>query len=311
MGGAPQGIPTAADLLRALRPSQWTKNAVVLAAFFFALGDRGQSVSWASIPVALAAAAVFCLVSSAVYLINDVCDVKADRVHPIKRLRPIAAGRVSMTAALLMAGLLLVAGGLLAIRLTLGFAAVIGVYVLTQIAYTLFLKRIALVDVFVIALGFVMRAAAGGLALQVYLSPWLLLCAFLLALFLALCKRRHEKILLGGADADTHRPSLEQYDRQLLDQLIGIVAACAIVCYSIYTLWPDTVRKFGTPLLALTIPFVMFGIFRYLDLVYRREGGGRPEKTLLSDGPLLIDLFLYAAAVLAVFAWAHLKGYQP
>ena len=127
----------------------------------------------------------------------------------------------------------------------------------------------------------------------------------------ALCKRRHEKILLGGADADTHRPSLEQYDRQLLDQLIGIVAACAIVCYSIYTLWPDTVRKFGTQLLALTIPFVMFGIFRYLDLVYRREGGGRPEKTLLSDGPLLIDLFLYAAAVLAVFAWAHLKGYQP
>ena len=304
MSGARQTAPSAIDLLRALRPNQWTKNAVVLAAFFFALGDRGQSVSWASIPVALIAAAVFCLVSSAIYLINDVCDIQADRVHPIKRLRPIAAGRVSVPAALLTAGLLLAAGGVMAARLTHGFAAVIGLYVVIQVAYTLFLKRVALLDVFIIAFGFVLRAAAGGLALHVYLSPWLLLCAFLLALFLALCKRRHEKILLEGA-ADAHRPSLEQYDRQLLDQLIVIVAACAIVCYSLYTLWPDTVRKFGTSLLSVTIPFVMFGIFRYLDLVYRREGGGRPEKILLSDIPLIIDLALYAGTVLAIFAWAR------
>jgi len=304
MSGARQTAPSAIDLLRALRPNQWTKNAVVLAAFFFALGDRGQSVTWSSIPVALIAAAVFCLVSSAIYLINDVCDIKADRVHPIKRLRPIAAGRVSVPAALLTAGLLLATGGVMAVRLTHGFAAVIGLYVVIQVAYTLVLKRVALLDVFIIAFGFVLRAAAGGLALHVYLSPWLLLCAFLLALFLVLCKRRHEKILLEGA-ADAHRPSLEQYDRQLLDQLIVIVAACAIVCYSLYTLWPDTVRKFGTSLLAVTIPFVMFGIFRYLDLVYRREGGGRPEKILLSDVPLIIDLVLYAGTVLAIFAWAR------
>lgn len=304
MSDARQPHPTAADLLRALRPNQWTKNAVVLAAFFFALGDRGQSVSWASIPVALAAAAVFCLVSSAVYLINDVSDIKADRVHPIKRLRPIAAGRVSVLAALFMAAILLAAGGIAAWRLTRSFTAVVGLYVIMQIAYTLVLKRVALLDVFVIAFGFVLRAAAGGLALHVVLSPWLLLCAFLLALFLALCKRRHEKLLLEGA-ADAHRPSLEEYDRQLLDQLIVIVAACAIVCYSLYTLWPDTVHKFGTSLLAVTIPFVMFGIFRYLHLVYRREGGGRPEKILLSDIPLLIDLTLYAATVLAIFAWVR------
>ena len=304
MSDTRQATPTAADLLRALRPNQWTKNAVVLAAFFFALGDRSQQVSWAAISIALAAAAVFCLVSSAVYLINDVSDIKADRVHPIKRLRPIAAGRVSVPTALLMSGLLLTAGGLMALRLTHAFAAVIGLYVLIQIAYTLALKKVALLDVFVIAFGFVLRAAAGGLALHVVLSPWLLLCAFLLALFLALCKRRHEKKLLEGA-ADAHRPSLEQYDRQLLDQLIGIVAACAIVCYSLYTLSADTVHKFGTSLLAVTIPFVMFGIFRYLDLVYRRDGGGRPEKILLSDAPLLIDLALYAATVLAIFAWAR------
>lgn len=304
MTSARQAFPSPLDLIRALRPNQWTKNAVVLAAFFFALGDHNQTVTWLALGRAAAAAAVFCVISSAIYLLNDIRDVEADRLHPVKRYRPIAAGRVPIPLAVAMAVVLLAAGGLAAFRLTPGFAAVCGGYVLLQVAYTLLLKRVALVDVFVIALGFVLRAAAGGLALRVFISPWLLLCAFLLALFLALCKRRHEKLSLND-DAESHRASLEHYDRTLLDLLIAIAAAATIVCYAIYTLWPDTVQKFGTSHLSLTIPFVMFGIFRYLDLVFRHESGGRPEKTLLSDLPLLIDLALYGATILAVFAWAR------
>jgi 4-hydroxybenzoate polyprenyltransferase len=304
MTPARQAFPSLLDLIRALRPNQWTKNAVVLAAFFFALGDQTQTVTWLALGRAAAAAAVFCLLSSAIYLLNDIRDVAADRLHPVKRFRPIAAGRVSIPLAGVMAVALLAAGGVAASRLTPGFAAVAGGYVLLQIAYTLLLKRVALVDVFVIALGFVLRAAAGGLALSVTISPWLLLCAFLLALFLALCKRRHEKLTLND-DAEAHRASLEHYDRTLLDLLIAIAAAATIVCYAIYTLWPETVHKFGTARLSLTIPFVMFGIFRYLDLAFRHDSGGRPEKTLLSDIPLLVDLALYGAAILAIFVWAR------
>ncbi len=304
MTPARQAAPSLPDLVRALRPNQWTKNAVVLAAFFFALGDHNQTVSWLALGRAAAAAGVFCVLSSAIYLLNDIRDMEADRLHPVKRHRPIAAGRVPIPLAGLMSVVLLAVGAVAALRLTPGFAAVAGGYVLLQIAYTLFLKRVALVDVFVIALGFVFRAAAGGLALRVSISPWLLLCAFMLALFLALCKRRHEKLTLHEA-AESHRASLEQYDRTLLDLLIAITAAATIVCYAIYTLWPDTIQKFGTSRLSLTIPFVMFGIFRYLDLVFRHESGGRPEKTLLSDLPLLVNLALYGATILAVFAWAR------
>jgi 4-hydroxybenzoate polyprenyltransferase len=304
MTSARPALPSLTDLVRALRPNQWTKNAVVLAAFFFALGDHNQTVTWLALGRAVAAAAVFCILSSAIYLLNDIRDVDADRQHPVKRHRPIAAGRVPVPLAGLMAAVLLVVGGLAALRLTPGFAAVAGGYVLLQVAYTLLLKRVALVDVFIIALGFVLRAAAGGLALRVFISPWLLLCAFLLALFLALCKRRHEKLTLNGA-AEAHRASLEHYDRTLLDLLIAIAASATIVCYAIYTLWPDTVQKFGTSRLSLTIPFVIFGVFRYLDIVFRHDSGGRPEKTLLSDIPLLVDLALYGATVFAVFAWAR------
>jgi len=147
-----------------------------------------------------------------------------------------------------------------------------------QLAYTLGLKKIALVDLFVIAFGFVLRALAGAVALNVYISPWLLLCTLLLALFLALCKRRHEKVVLADLGGNT-RDSLENYDTKLLDQLIGIVSAAVIVFYSIYTLWPETINKYNTSNLAFTIPFVLFGLFRYLDLVYRHEKGDRPEKS--------------------------------
>ncbi len=294
--------PRLLSVLQALRPKQWTKNAVVFAAFFFALGDRQQALDFSSFWTVLQAAILFCLVSSGVYLVNDVRDIEYDRAHPTKRLRPVAAGELSKGTALGLAAALLVLGLAGSCWLSCRFGLVVGAYVLLQMIYTFALKQIALVDLFVIAAGFVLRALAGGVAISVAISPWLLLCALLLALFLALCKRRHEKVVLNDATGET-RESLAQYDERLLDQLIAVVSAATLVCYALYTLWPDTVHKFGTPYLGLTIPFVIFGLFRYLDLVYRHEKGGQPELILLTDIPLLVDLALYGLCVILILVF--------
>ena len=282
-------------LARLLRAKQWTKNAVVFAAFVFALGDQNQNLAaWELWKVCLAALA-FSLVSSAVYIFNDLRDAPQDRLHPIKRHRPIAAGEIAAGPALGMAAVLLVGGRGGAWRLGMDLLLVVGSYLALQVFYTLWLKRIALVDVVVIALGFVLRALAGAVVIHVVISPWLLLCTMLLALFLGLCKRRHEKVNLAGTGT---RAALEGYDERLLDLLIAMMGSAALVCYSIYTLWPETVAKFGTPWLGATIPFVVFGLFRYMDLVYRQEKGDRPEQILLTDGPLMVDIALYGATVL-------------
>ena len=290
--------------VRAMRPKQWTKNAVVLAAFFFALGDRQQGVVLAAVWTAIEAALLFCLASSAVYLLNDVRDLPLDRAHPKKRFRPIAAGELPVPTAIGMATTLLAVSLAGSWWLSRDLALVIGGYVVLQAVYTLGLKRVALVDIFVIAAGFVLRALAGAVAVRATISPWLLLCTWLLALFLALCKRRHEKVVLSDFGGET-RESLGQYDERLLDQLIAIVSSATLVCYALYTLWPDTVEKFGTAKLGLTIPFVIFGLFRYLDIVYRHEKGDRPEQILLTDVPLLVDLALYGLTVLAVLLFAR------
>lgn len=284
---------------RALRPNQWTKNALVLAAFIFALGDRHQSVSFSQLGAAVGAMLTFCLVSSGIYLLNDIRDLERDRLHPGKKFRPLAAGEISVRGSLLLAFAVLAAGLSGAAVLCAKLALVEAGYVLLQIIYTLWLKNIGLIELFVIAAGFVLRAVAGAVTVDVVFSPWLLLCTLLLALFLALCKRRHEKVVIDAPASDA-RPSLEHYNERLLDQLIAIVSTATIVFYSLYTLWPDTVEKFGTAKLSLTIPFVMFGLFRYLDLVYRHEQGGRPEKILLTDIPLIADILLYGLTVLAV-----------
>ena len=291
-------------IFRSLRPNQWTKNLVVLAAFFFAFGDKSQSIPFLFLFRILMACALFCLASSGIYILNDIGDLTSDRVHPAKRHRPIAAGHVSIPVAFVVAFCLLTVSLAGSYILSLPFGVVVSSYIAMQIAYTLWLKKIALVDVFIIAFGFVLRAAGGGAAIQVVISPWLLVCAFLLALFLALCKRRHEKILFENS-TEPRRASLEHYDRQLLDQLIAIVSAATIVSYSVYTLSPDTLLKFGTSLLSLTIPFVIFGIFRYLDLVYRRDEGERPERILLTDVVLIADLALYGLCVLGIFLFTH------
>ncbi len=288
-------------ILHALRVNQWTKNGIVLVAFLFAYWDRSQQLPLVASLVRVGlAVAVFCAVSSAVYLVNDIRDVEADRHHPRKKYRPIAAGRLRIGTAygialtLLLAG---VAGGCLISR---AFVATLLVYVLIQALYTFALKAVALVDVFIIAAGFVLRAIAGAVAVQAQISPWLLLCTFLLALFLALCKRRHEILVLSDIDGN-HRASLRGYDTELLNQLIAIVSSATVVSYALYTLSTETVAKFHTHRLGFTIPFVMFGIFRYLDLVYRHDQGERPEKILLTDLPLIVDVLLYGLVVVAIF----------
>ena len=301
MNSSSSAHPTFQDILRMLRVTQWTKNAVVLAAFFFGYWDKAQHIHVVPhLAIACGAALLFCFASSGIYIVNDLLDVEADRAHPTKRRRPIAAGRVAHGMALRIAVVLLVGSLASALALSPRFLAALGGYVALQLAYSAGLKRIALVDVFVIAGGFVLRAMSGALALKVVISPWLLLCAFLLALFLALCKRRHEKLLMSDEGGDSRR-SLESYDERLLDQLIAIIAAATIVSYSIYTLSASTESKFGTTRLGFTIPFVIFGIFRYLDLVYRHEKGDRPEKILLTDGPILVNLVLYAVCTIVIF----------
>jgi 4-hydroxybenzoate polyprenyltransferase len=290
--------------VRALRPAQWIKNGVVPAAYFFAWRDPSQSAhvqGWMPLALETLAVACFCCVSSGVYLLNDVRDIASDRAHPVKRLRPLAAGEISVPAAFAMASGLLLAGLAGSLALPVAFTGVLGGYFLMQAVYTLALKRVPYVDVFVIATGFVLRAIAGATVLAVRISPWLLLCTFLLALFLALCKRRHEKILLDGEEGQRHREALAGYDRYLLDMQIGITSSATLVCYAIYTLSPETVQRFGTSRLGLTIPFVIFGIFRYLELVYRHDEGGRPEKVMLTDKILIATVACYVATALAVF----------
>jgi 4-hydroxybenzoate polyprenyltransferase len=287
------------DILGLLRVPQWTKNGLVLAGYVFSLGDPAQHAAPHPLPTALAAALLFCLASSGVYILNDLRDVEADRVHPLKRHRPIARGAVSVRSARGIAALLSLAalGGAAAI--SPAFTAALAAYLALQALYTFVLKHIALADVFTIAAGFLLRAVAGAIAIDVDFSPWLLLCTLMLALFLGFCKRRQELVALRDG-SPTQRPALRQYNRAVLDQLISISAASTVVCYSLYTLWPGTVDKFGTRGLAATIPLVVFGIFRYVFLVYAREHGEQPEQVLLTDRPLLATIALYGAAVLCI-----------
>ncbi len=288
---------TLRNLARALRPRQWTKNIVVLAAFFFALGDKQQHLSPLMLGWALLAAALFCATSSAVYIFNDIIDRQRDQEHPVKRLRPIASGEISVAMAWIIAFVMLGIGLGGSLLMTPGFALTVCAYVALQIAYTFGLKHVSLVDVFVIAFGFVLRAIAGGFAVNVTISSWLLICTFLMALFLALCKRRHEKRLMEETQLLNLRPSLRATNERLFDQLIAIMAGAVIIAYAIYTQSPDTVAKFQTTHLSFTIPFVIFGLFRYLDLVYRQSKGDQPEYILLTDIPLILDILLFGACV--------------
>lgn len=286
----------------AMRPNQWTKNGVVAAAFFFAFWDQyhAGAAALSVLQMVVPAVLLFCLASSGIYLMNDIRDAEADSHHPLKRDRPVASGKISRKEAAVLS-LALIAGALSgAVYLSRAYLYTMLGYIVLQIFYTFLLKRIALVDVMIIAGGFVLRAIAGAVVLSgAEPSPWLLTCTFLLALFLGLCKRRHEKLFLEREDS-TQRPVLDNYDTRLLDQLIAVTSGATIVSYSIYTFWPETVQKFGTHALGFTVPFVIFGIFRYLDLVYRHDKGDRPERILLTDLPLLVCVALYGITVIGI-----------
>src|SRR5688500_5396680 len=284
-----------AALVVALRPRQWTKNLLLFAGIVFAaeVADPGR---WAR---ALAAFAVYCAASSAAYLVNDLRDLASDRLHPVKRRRPIARGELSArAAALAAAGLGVLAVALAAALGPAGLAFLAG-FVALQGIYTLGLKHVVLIDVMAISSLFVVRAAAGADAVDVRISPWLLVCTALLALFLALGKRRGELVLVG-AERTPGRPVLEGYSLALVDQLVTVVAAATVIAYAVYAL-----TAHDTQALAWTIPFVVFGIFRYLLLLHRTSAGEEPENTLVTDVPILVTVALWAAACAAILLVAE------
>jgi len=281
-------------LLASLRPRQWVKNLFVFAGLVF-----GQQLFTPAVWTAGAAFLVFCGLSGAVYLLNDVADRDKDRLHPDKRFRPIAAGRLAPGHAVAAAVVLIVVGLGAAAWLSRPFALAAVAYVGLLTAYSAWLKHVVIVDVLVVALGFVLRAAAGALAVQVVISGWLLICTVLVALFLALGKRRHEVLTLE-AGAARHRPILAEYSGGLLDQMIAVVTASTVTAYALYTMSPETVAKFHTTLLPVTLPFVLYGIFRYLYLLYRHQLGGNPSEIVLRDRPLLANTLAWLVVTLLI-----------
>jgi 4-hydroxybenzoate polyprenyltransferase len=242
---------------------------------------------------------LFCGLSGAVYLVNDVADAGKDRLHPHKRLRPIAAGQLGARAASFVAGGLALVCLLAASLLGTPFAATAAAYLGLNLLYSFQLKNIVILDVLSVSLGFVLRFVAGGLAVRVAVSDWLVVCTILLALFLALAKRRHELVSLND-QAREHRAILAEYSPYLLDQMISVVTASCVTAYAFYTLAPETHEKYQTTALAWTIPFVIYGVFRYLYLVHQKEQGGSPTEILVTDRPLLLTVALWAVTIVAI-----------
>jgi 4-hydroxybenzoate polyprenyltransferase len=283
------------ELLLSLRPAQWTKNLILFAGLIFG----GRLFDPAAVKASGLGFLVFCVLSGVVYLVNDVRDIDADRQHPTKSRRPIAAGAISVSAAM-TAALVLASGGLgLAWWLGTLFGLVATAYVVLLTIYSTALKHLVILDVLTIAAGFVLRAVGGAVVVGVAISHWLLVLTLLLALFLALGKRRAEIVILADG-ASSHRRSLAEYSPALLDQLITIVAGATLLAYAFYTISPETVAQFGTDRLLFTLPFPLYGIFRYLYLIHQREGGANPSEMLLSDRPSLLCVALWACAVVGV-----------
>lgn len=250
-------------------------------------------------PAAIVAFLVFCGLSGSVYLVNDVLDRVADAQHPIKRHRPIASGALSPAVALAAALVLAVVCVAVAAAVNTGLMLTAVSYTVLLATYSAALKHYVIIDVLTLSAGFVLRAVAGAVAINVPISHWLLVCSTLLALFIGLSKRRHELTLLSDGAAG-HRPILQEYSPYLLDQMISVVTAATLIAYSVYTISSETAERLGSDRLGLTIPFVLYGIFRYLYLVHRRDGGGSPSELLLTDRPLLVCVALWVTAVALV-----------
>jgi 4-hydroxybenzoate polyprenyltransferase len=275
-----------------MRPKQWTKNLLLFAALIFSQ-NLFQTAMLGDVIIAFL---IFCLLSGSVYTLNDLIDLNQDRQHPKKSKRPLASGKLKPPVAII-SGIILVSLSLTsAFWLSTNFAWIALGYFILQIAYSTLLKHVVIVDVLVVSTGFVLRAIAGAEVINVPISSWLLICTILLALFLALGKRRHELLLLEE-NAVHHRKILYEYSPGLLDQMISVATASTVVTYALYTMSAETIKKFNTDNLKYTIPFVLYGIFRYLYLIHQKSEGGSPEKILFNDRPLLINIILYLITI--------------
>jgi 4-hydroxybenzoate polyprenyltransferase len=282
-------------LFLSLRPKQWIKNGALFAPLLFSQNLFNISLFMKAVEAFI----LFSLLAGSVYIINDLIDIKEDRLHPAKRNRPLASGLIqpgwAVGFALVAMGLSFAGGG----AISWPFLETQAAYLALQLLYTFSLKHQVILDIFSIAAGFVLRVVAGGLAIGVQLSHWLFICTILLSLFLAMAKRRHELVFLRE-DAVEHRQILKEYSPYLLDQMMGIVTATTVMSYALYTISDETIAKFNTPNLIFTIPFVLYGIFRYLYLVHQKVEGGHPEETLLTDRPLLLTVLGWTITVLIV-----------
>lgn len=283
------------EIIKSLRPHQWTKNFFVFAPLIF-------SENVFNLPLILKsvlAFALFCVLSGAIYIWNDLRDIDEDKLHPVKSQRPLASGRLEKTPAVVAFVFLCVLGLSLSFVLNLNFFLLALGYVLLQLAYSGWLKHVVILDVLLVAAGFLIRVIAGGVAIEVDISAWLLICTFLLALFIALSKRRHELIFLEK-EASSHRPILKEYSPYLLDQMISVVTASTVIAYCLYTISEETIAKFGSSNLIFTVPFVLYGIFRYLYLIHQKCEGGSPESLLIKDKPFFFGILLWIVSAILI-----------
>lgn len=278
-----------------MRPHHWLKNLFVFAPIIFSQNIFNPPL----LIKAVTAFILFCMLSGSLYILNDLKDLEEDKLHPLKSKRPITSGRLKKSTAIFSFITLSVLALILSITLNIYFFLIALIYFLLQVAYSFWLKHVVILDVFVIASGFFIRVVAGGLATDISLSSWLLICTILLALFLSMSKRRHELVLLEE-NAKNHRPILKEYNPYLLDQMIAVVTASTLIAYCLYTISEETVSKFGTTRLIYTVPFVLYGIFRYLYLVHQKSEGGSPEILIIKDKPLLFDLFLWIVSAILI-----------
>jgi 4-hydroxybenzoate polyprenyltransferase len=290
-------------VVRLLRPEQWLKNFFIFAPLIFSKHLFNEAYVWTS----LLSFVVFCLLSSTVYIFNDIADREADRLHPSKRNRPIAAGTISIPQAVGMAiGLLLVISFLM-MFLNAKFLLIAAVYVVLNLGYSFFLKRVILVDVFIVAAGFMLRVLAGAFAINVQVSEWLVLCTLFVSLFLAISKRRGELLLVSNSEAYKGRAVLREYDIEFLDQIMTIAASGMAISYALYTVAERTIIVFGTSSLIFTTVFVLFGIFRYLYLVRTRKTEDNPTHMLTTDTVTLLNVAAWFTACVIIIYFSEIK----
>jgi 4-hydroxybenzoate polyprenyltransferase len=288
-------------VLRLVRPKQWTKNLFVFSALVFSK----HLFEWSFVQLSLEAFVAFSFTASLIYIINDAADRERDKLHPKKRFRPIASGEISLTQAFSIAALILVADVALASTLDLRFVVCLGIYFVMNLAYSFFLKELVLIDVFVIAIGFMLRVIGGALVIGVPRSSWLLLTTMFLSLFLGIAKRRGELVSMNSKEAEEEekfhtRKVLEHYSIEFAEQMTTICAAGFVISYALYTVSDRTVKMFGTENLIMTTPFVLYGVFRYLYLLHKKNLGESPTDIVLSDIPLIVNFVVYALAMFFV-----------